>query len=331
MEELEALSADQNDEQAGKLVKVKLAQMAWQMPSNPLARRFEYNATRQTSFSIQIDLLVLSSQYSAHMSKISRGNRHFTVGGGRLRQSGPRPEMISLRSVCTRILMDFITNGFSSKIWPEQIPAREAAAEAACTGDGGVHRRRRRERLATSLHDPLGITDSAYKNQLFVVSVQYGPFNPYIPIRSTTIGKSRVAKDLIAMRTSWRSNSDIASVTSIGYPRMSASGESSTMIHRLLHASGSHPIPPPNDPLLCESQCELWHSLRTSPPPSRSYHLANFRFDISYLLPESFRYELIPNPYCSSYSISFDCRRFTPSFGARLVALSSSFQDLFLV
>ncbi|KZV32734.1 hypothetical protein F511_15798 [Dorcoceras hygrometricum] len=34
----------------------------------------------------------------------------------------------------------------------------------------------------------------------------------------------------------------------IGYPRMSASGESSTTMHRLLHASGPHPIPPPNDP-----------------------------------------------------------------------------------
>ncbi|KZV28257.1 hypothetical protein F511_02127 [Dorcoceras hygrometricum] len=78
--------------------------------------------------------------------------------------------------------------------------------------------------------------------------VQYGPFNPYIPIRSTTIGKSRVAIDPIAMRTSWRSNSDIASVTSIGYPCMSASGESSTTMHRLLHASGPHQIPPPNDP-----------------------------------------------------------------------------------
>ncbi|KZV17541.1 coumaroyl-CoA:anthocyanidin 3-O-glucoside-6''-O-coumaroyltransferase 1-like [Dorcoceras hygrometricum] len=92
------------------------------------------------------------------------------------------------------------------------------------------------------------ITDSACKNQLVVVSVQYGPFNPYIPIRSTTIGKSRVAIDPIAMHTSWRSNSDIASVTSIGYSRMSASGESSTTMHRLLHASGSHPIPPPDDP-----------------------------------------------------------------------------------
>ncbi|KZV46451.1 hypothetical protein F511_11302 [Dorcoceras hygrometricum] len=35
---------------------------------------------------------------------------------------------------------------------------------------------------------------------------------------------------------------------SIGYPRMSASGESSTTMHRILHASGSHPIPTPYDP-----------------------------------------------------------------------------------
>ncbi|KZV51004.1 hypothetical protein F511_18984 [Dorcoceras hygrometricum] len=69
------------------------------------------------------------------------------------------------------------------------------------------------KRLATSPHDPLGITDSACKNQLVVVSVQYGPFITYIPIRSTTIGKSRVARDPIAMHTSWRSNNDIASVT----------------------------------------------------------------------------------------------------------------------
>ncbi|KZV36869.1 pentatricopeptide repeat-containing protein-like [Dorcoceras hygrometricum] len=48
------------------------------------------------------------------------------------------------------------------------------------------------------------------------------------------------------------SNHQIPNPTSrwlhIGYPRMSASGESSTTMHRLLHASGSHPIPPPNDP-----------------------------------------------------------------------------------
>ncbi|KZV34464.1 NADP-dependent D-sorbitol-6-phosphate dehydrogenase-like [Dorcoceras hygrometricum] len=101
------------------------------------------------------------------------------------------------------------------------------------------------------------ITDSACKNQLVVVSVQYGPFNTYIPIRSTIIGKSRVAKDPITMHTSWRSNSDIASVTSIGYPRMRASGESSTTKHRLPHASGPHPIPPPNDPKTNQYNQEL--------------------------------------------------------------------------
>ncbi|KZV52846.1 hypothetical protein F511_36544 [Dorcoceras hygrometricum] len=123
------------------------------------------------------------------------------------------------------------------------------------------------KRLATSPHDPIGITDSACKNQLCwgsgsaprsgsgrtkiiepggdqyenkstfydihrMFSVlprwhlclaptgvsrtrlfSYGPFNTYIPIRSTTTGKSRVAKDPITMHTSWRSNSDIASVT----------------------------------------------------------------------------------------------------------------------
>ncbi|KZV31909.1 hypothetical protein F511_24638 [Dorcoceras hygrometricum] len=79
------------------------------------------------------------------------------------------------------------------------------------------------KRLATSPQDPLGITDSSCKNQSVMVSIQYGPFNTNIPIRSTTI--------------------DI-----IGYPRTKASDESSTTKHRLLHASRPHPIPPPDDP-----------------------------------------------------------------------------------
>ncbi|KZV19990.1 hypothetical protein F511_25662 [Dorcoceras hygrometricum] len=33
----------------------------------------------------------------AWLRPVSRGNRHFTVGGGRLRQSGPRPERRLLR------------------------------------------------------------------------------------------------------------------------------------------------------------------------------------------------------------------------------------------
>ncbi|KZV34200.1 hypothetical protein F511_40086 [Dorcoceras hygrometricum] len=101
------------------------------------------------------------------------------------------------------------------------------------------------KRLATSPHDPL---DSACKNHSVMVNVQYGPFNSNIPIRSTTIGKSRVARDPTTMHTSWRSNGDITCVTSIGYPCTRASGESSTMKHRLLRASGPHPTPPPDDP-----------------------------------------------------------------------------------
>ncbi|KZV50393.1 K(+) efflux antiporter 3, chloroplastic-like [Dorcoceras hygrometricum] len=50
---------------------------------------------------------------------------------------------------------------------------------------------------------------------------------------------------------------------SIGYPRMSASGESSTTMHRLLHASGSHPIPPHNDPNWCRVTHSRWSALRT--------------------------------------------------------------------
>ncbi|KZV28640.1 hypothetical protein F511_34242 [Dorcoceras hygrometricum] len=104
------------------------------------------------------------------------------------------------------------------------------------------------KRLATPPHDPLGITDSACKNQSIMLSVQCGPFISNISTESTIVGKSRVTRDTIVMRTSWRSNSDIACATSIGYPRTRTSGESSTTKHRLLHASEPHPIPPPDDP-----------------------------------------------------------------------------------
>ncbi|KZV25232.1 hypothetical protein F511_12698 [Dorcoceras hygrometricum] len=130
-------------------------------------------------------------------------------------------------SGCTRSTDEFYMNGFSSSNRPEQNPATRGGGGARrriqlAVGpqplwlrnhNSGLAHRIMVKRLATSPHDPLGITDSACKNQSVVVSVQYGHFNPYISIRSTTIGKSRVAKDPIAMHTSWRSNSDIASVT----------------------------------------------------------------------------------------------------------------------
>ncbi|KZV29307.1 WD repeat-containing protein 44-like [Dorcoceras hygrometricum] len=59
---------------------------------------------------------------------------------------------------------------------------------------------------------------------------------------------------------------------SIGYPPMRASGESSTTKHRLLHASGSQPIPPPNDPksqhnLQPNPSLHLLSSALLPPPP----------------------------------------------------------------
>ncbi|KZV15731.1 125 kDa kinesin-related protein [Dorcoceras hygrometricum] len=156
---------------------------------------------------------------------------------------GPRPEIRFLRQPALEGLTSLARTETPQKSDRNKFDhgKRRRPVAALKVADGGVAR-------GGEGAAKLGITDSACKNQSVMVSVQYGPFNTYIPIRSTTIGKSRVAKDPITMHTSWRSNSDITSVTSIRYPRMRASGESSTTKHRLLHASGPHPIPPPNDP-----------------------------------------------------------------------------------
>ncbi|KZV37810.1 hypothetical protein F511_27596 [Dorcoceras hygrometricum] len=158
----------------------------------------------------------------------SQGDWLFTVGGGRSSISDRnksdhvedgerrRPAAALGRAdggVCKRrwgaaVLFTCVTlngSGIQLAVGPQPLRLRNH--------NFGFSQRIMVKRLATSHHDPLGITDSACKNQLVVVSVQYGPFNTYIPIRSTTIGKSRVARDPITMHTSWRSNSDIASVT----------------------------------------------------------------------------------------------------------------------
>ncbi|KZV41662.1 dual specificity protein phosphatase 1-like [Dorcoceras hygrometricum] len=122
------------------------------------------------------------------------------VGGGRRR----REACVGEEAAITCVTLN--GSGIQLAVGPQPLRLRNH--------NFGLAQRIMVKRLATSRHDPLGITDSACKNQLVVVSVQYGPFNPYIPIRSTTIGESRVARDPIAMHTSWRSNSDIASVTS---------------------------------------------------------------------------------------------------------------------
>ncbi|KZV30755.1 hypothetical protein F511_03733 [Dorcoceras hygrometricum] len=103
------------------------------------------------------------------------------------------------------------------------------------------------KRQATSPHDPLGITDSACKNQLVMVSVQYGPFNTYIPIRSMTIGKPRVARDPITMHTSWRSNSDIASVTRVSMTLRVVRTNQYNQDLRLIHSTNGNHLESPNE------------------------------------------------------------------------------------
>ncbi|KZV29315.1 sucrose synthase [Dorcoceras hygrometricum] len=114
------------------------------------------------------------------------------------------------------------------------------------------------KRLETSPHDPLGITDSACKNQLVVVSVQYGPFNPYIPIRSTTIGKSRVAKDPIAMHKSWRSNSDIASVTRVSMTFRFVRTNQYNQDLGLIHSTDGNHLESPNEGSSIDHQVTIY-------------------------------------------------------------------------
>ncbi|KZV26862.1 hypothetical protein F511_29485 [Dorcoceras hygrometricum] len=113
--------------------------------------------------------------------------------------------------------------------------------------DFGLAQRIMVKRLATSRHDPLGITGSACKNQLVVVIVQYDPFNTYIPIRSTTIGKSRVARDPIAMHTSWRSNSDIASVTRVSMTFRVVRTNQYNQDLGLIHSTNGNHLKSPNE------------------------------------------------------------------------------------
>ncbi|KZV36934.1 hypothetical protein F511_18092 [Dorcoceras hygrometricum] len=71
----------------------------------------------------------------AWLRPVSRGNRHFTVGGGRLRQSGPRPE--------GRLLRQTALEGLTRSTWmdsPRKVGRnkfrRGAAAAAAILGRG---------------------------------------------------------------------------------------------------------------------------------------------------------------------------------------------------
>ncbi|KZV44941.1 hypothetical protein F511_29627 [Dorcoceras hygrometricum] len=174
------------------------------------------------------------------------GRRRARERGGDLRGESFQHNLVHLDdSLNAPIYRIFV--GLNQVNGPRDIARRGLTNHCDSETHFGLNHRIMVKRLVKSPHDPLGIIDSACKKQLVMVSV-HGPFSSNITISSTTIGKSRIARDSIAMHTFWRSNSDIACAISIGYPCTRASGESSTTKHRILHASGSHPIPPPDDP-----------------------------------------------------------------------------------
>ncbi|KZV55636.1 hypothetical protein F511_27316 [Dorcoceras hygrometricum] len=152
---------------------------------------------------------------------------------------------LALRA-CTRRLMDFITNGFSSKSWSEQFRQGGGGGEAL-------------EEKGVAVSSTLGLG-------FCVVSKVFRTFENHPPMLNTlssvSVRESRIQylcdpqwfrdtasrgpTTIVAPKSQFRTCP--TDHDNIGYPRMSVSGESSITMHRLLHASGPHPIPPPNDP-----------------------------------------------------------------------------------
>ncbi|KZV23511.1 hypothetical protein F511_40227 [Dorcoceras hygrometricum] len=185
----------------------------WRLSFSKSGPRLESRLLRQSALENVTNISRTESPRRGGRNKSNHDYRQHTAteahDGRRVRGGG-----YSL-GFCESCCVDNVAIGIQLAVGPQQLRLRNH--------NFGLTHRIMVKRLATSPHDPLGITDSACKNQSVMVSVQYGPFNTYIPIRSTTID-------------------------SIGYPRTKASGESSTTKHPLLHASGPHPIPPPDDP-----------------------------------------------------------------------------------
>ncbi|KZV36090.1 hypothetical protein F511_30307 [Dorcoceras hygrometricum] len=180
---------------------------------------------------------------AASAQRVSRGNRHFTVGGGRLRQSGPRSEGRLLRQPALEGLTRSARMDSPRQVGRNKFRRSEAAA-AFERGEGAALLARVRALIKNEFRtpqNPLPMLNTLSSVSVWESRIQYLCDPQWF--RDTA---SRGPTTIVAPESQFRncpSDHD-----SIGYPRMSASGESSTTMHRLLHVSGSHPIPPPYDP-----------------------------------------------------------------------------------
>ncbi|KZV33008.1 hypothetical protein F511_23181 [Dorcoceras hygrometricum] len=142
-------------------------------------------------------------------------------------QSGPRSDSIFLQSACTRKLMDF-----SRTETPRQADRNKSDQRTRRRGGGTWAAARSRE----------GAREEGRPSGLWRLGIQLAVGPQPLRLRNHNFG---LAQRIMVKRLATSRHDPL---DSIGYPRMRASGESSTTKHRLLHASGSHPIPPPNDP-----------------------------------------------------------------------------------
>ncbi|KZV44791.1 hypothetical protein F511_28380 [Dorcoceras hygrometricum] len=266
---------------------------------------------------IKSEILVVSPRYSKHIIEtlhaspltldprpgsnpiVSRGNRHFTIDCGRLRQSGPRSETGFLRQPALEGLKRSARTDSPRQDWPEQIPAKRRRRRRRAPGGGGEAFERRGAALIAlgcslepcpppggattkNVRQPRNVAPSAThcraQRRAPSVEIMCHPASngrppkrddragsehksrkPVASMAHSSAAAAQSSRNQCARRATVRDNSHeaapsdrqpVRNVFAVGYPRMSASGESSTTMHRLLHASGSHPIPPSDDPKL---------------------------------------------------------------------------------
>ncbi|KZV48597.1 phosphatidylinositol 4-kinase alpha 1 [Dorcoceras hygrometricum] len=149
-----------------------------------------------------------------------------TVGGGR--SSIRSTTGINTPSLaCTRRPAEFSTDENTSARWSEQVRRRGG-------GGGGVRLGKSNSLKSSSCAQHIELRFRAGIMIQYLCDPQW--------FRDTA---SRGPTTIVTPKSQFRTCP--TDHDSIGYPCMKASGESSTTKHRLLHASGPHPIPPPND------------------------------------------------------------------------------------
>ncbi|KZT76300.1 hypothetical protein F511_46672 [Dorcoceras hygrometricum] len=95
-------------------------------------------------------------------------------------------------SACTRRLEEIGTDGFSLKDWPEQFPAKEAAATTGLgpTDEHSVHPHHR-DFIVTPIADQIGPIDSVSKTEYYDLKNHFSEPQCKMTVLPLNCGKSR--------------------------------------------------------------------------------------------------------------------------------------------